>query len=72
MFIVEIGLGFGKVMFECLLVLLVLVEVVGLIICEIGEIYFSQVLGKINCMMCVFVGVVGVISLWNFLFYLLL
>ncbi|MCI5043034.1 MAG: aldehyde dehydrogenase family protein [Donghicola eburneus] len=70
MLISETGSGFGKAMFECSLVPLALAEAAGLTTREIGEIYPSQVPGKINRTMRAAAGVVGVISPWNFPLYL--
>lgn len=66
----ETGSGFGKAMFECSLVPLALAEAAGLTTREIGEIYPSQVPGKINRTMRAPAGVVGVVSPWNFPLYL--
>ena len=66
----ETGSGFGKAMFECSLVPLALAEAAGLTTREIGEVYPSQVPGKINRTMRPPAGVVGVISPWNFPLYL--
>ena len=44
----ETGSGLGKAMFECSLVPLALAEAAGLTTREVGEIYPSQVPGKIN------------------------
>ncbi len=66
----ETGSGFGKAMFECSLVPLALQEAAGLATREIGEIYPSQVPGKINRTMRSPSGVVGVVSPWNFPLYL--
>ena len=70
MLIAETGSGFGKAMFECSLVPLALAEAAGLTTREIGEIYPSQVPGKINRTMRAPAGVVGAISPWNFPLYL--
>ena len=70
MLINETGSGFGKAMFECSLVPLALAEAAGLATREIGEIYPSQVPGKINKTLRSPKGVVGVISPWNFPLYL--
>ncbi|MCD2179465.1 aldehyde dehydrogenase family protein [Rhizobium sp. C1] len=70
MLIAETGSGFGKAMFECSLVPLALAEAAGLTTREIGEIYPSQVPGKINRTMRAPAGVVGVVSPWNFPLYL--
>ncbi len=70
MLVTETGSGFGKAMFECSLVPLALAEAAGLTTREIGEIYPSQVPGKINRTMRAPAGVVGVVSPWNFPLYL--
>lgn len=70
MLVAETGSGFGKAMFECSLVPLALAEAAGLTTREIGEIYPSQVAGKINRTMRAPAGVVGAISPWNFPLYL--
>jgi acyl-CoA reductase-like NAD-dependent aldehyde dehydrogenase len=66
----ETGSGFGKSMFECSLIPLALREAAGLATREVGEVYPSQVPGKINRTVRSPVGVVGVISPWNFPLYL--
>jgi acyl-CoA reductase-like NAD-dependent aldehyde dehydrogenase len=70
MLINETGSGFGKAMFECSLVPLALAEAAGLTTREIGEIYPSQVPGKVNRTVRTPKGVVGVVSPWNFPLYL--
>lgn len=70
MLVAETGSGFGKAMFECSLVPLALAEAAGLTTREIGEIYPSQVPGKVNRTLRTPAGVVGVISPWNFPLYL--
>jgi acyl-CoA reductase-like NAD-dependent aldehyde dehydrogenase len=70
MLVAETGSGFGKAMFECSLVPLALAEAAGLTTREIGEIYPSQVPGKINRTMRAPAGVIGVVSPWNFPLYL--
>jgi len=66
----ETGSGLGKAMFECSLVPLAFAEAAGLTTREVGEIYPSQVPGKINRTVRTPAGVVGVISPWNFPLYL--
>lgn len=68
--IAETGSGFGKAMFECSLVPVALLEAAALPTREIGEIYTSQVPGKINRIVRKAAGVVGAISPWNFSVYL--
>ncbi|MBU0557950.1 MAG: aldehyde dehydrogenase family protein [Alphaproteobacteria bacterium] len=70
MLVAETGSGFGKAMFECSLVPLALAEAAALTTREIGEIYPSQVPGKINRTMRAPAGVIGVVSPWNFPLYL--
>lgn len=70
MLVAETGSGFGKAIFECSLVPLAMAEAAGLTTREIGEIYPSQVPGKINRTMRAPSGVVGTISPWNFPLYL--
>ncbi|WP_246660159.1 aldehyde dehydrogenase family protein [Rhizobium sp. FKL33] len=70
MLVAETGSGFGKAMFECSLIPLALAEAAGLTTREIGEIYPSQVPGKINRTMRAPAGVIGVVSPWNFPLYL--
>ncbi|QEW23663.1 Benzaldehyde dehydrogenase [NAD(+)] (plasmid) [Marinibacterium anthonyi] len=70
MLVAETGSGSGKAMFECSLVPLAMAEAAGLATREIGEIYPSQVPGKINRTMRAPAGVVGTISPWNFPLYL--
>lgn len=68
--VAETGSGLGKAMFECSLVPLALAEAAGLTTREVGEIYPSQVPGKINRTVRTPAGVVGVVSPWNFPLYL--
>lgn len=70
MLMAETGSGIGKAMFECSLIPLALSEAAGLTTREIGEIYPSQVPGKINRTLRSPAGVIGVISPWNFPLYL--
>lgn len=70
MLVAETGSGLGKAMFECSLVLLAFAEAAGLTTREVGEIYPSQVPGKINRTVRTPAGVVGVVSPWNFPLYL--
>jgi acyl-CoA reductase-like NAD-dependent aldehyde dehydrogenase len=66
----ETGSGFGKAMFECSLIPLALREAAGLTTQPSGEIYPSNVPGKVNRVERAAAGVVGVISPWNFPIYL--
>ncbi len=68
--IAETGSGFGKAMFECSLIPLAFHEAAALATREVGEIYPSQVPGKVNRTVRRPAGVVGVISPWNFPLYL--
>lgn len=67
----ETGSGFGKSMFECAhLTLVALREAGGVASQATGEIYPSNVPGKVNRTVRSPKGVVGVISPWNFPLYL--
>lgn len=67
----ETGSGFGKSMYECAHLTLVALRGAGsLATQEIGEIYPSNVPGKVNRTLRTPKGVVGVISPWNFPLYL--
>lgn len=68
--IAETGSTFGKAMFECSLVPLALREAVALTTRESGEIFPSNVPGKVNTIKRQAAGVIGVISPWNFSLYL--
>lgn len=67
----ETGSGFGKTMFECANLTLVALRGAGALAThEIGEIYPSNIPGKVNRTLRSPRGVVGVISPWNFPLYL--
>lgn len=66
----ETGSGFGKAMFECSLVPLALREAASLSTHPLGEIYPSNIPGKSNRVERHPLGVIGVISPWNFPLYL--
>jgi acyl-CoA reductase-like NAD-dependent aldehyde dehydrogenase len=66
----ETGSSFGKAMYECSVVPAALLEAAALPTREIGEIYTSQVPGKVNRVVRRAAGVVGAISPWNFPLYL--
>lgn len=67
----ETGSGFGKSMFECANLCLVALRGAGNVATEAtGEIYPSNVPGKVNRTLRRPKGVVGVISPWNFPLYL--
>jgi len=66
----ETGSGLGKAMFECSLVPLALREAAALTTREIGEILPSHVPGKLNRTYRTPIGVVGVVTPWNFPLYL--
>ncbi len=67
----ETGSGFGKSMFECSNLALVALRGAGALATqEIGEIYPSNIPGKVNRTIRSAKGVVGVISPWNFPLYL--
>lgn len=67
----ETGSGFGKSMFECANLSLVALRSAGNVATEaIGEIYPSNIPGKVNRTVRSPKGVVGVISPWNFPLYL--
>lgn len=67
----ETGSGFGKSMFECAHLCLVALQGAGSVATEAtGEIYPSNVPGKVNRTLRSPKGVVGVVSPWNFPLYL--
>lgn len=67
----ETGSGFGKSMFECANLSLVALRGAGNVATEaVGEIYPSNIPGKVNRTLRSPKGVVGVISPWNFPLYL--
>lgn len=67
----ETGSGFGKTMFECAHLTLVALRGAGSLATQsIGEIYPSNIPGKVNRTIRTPKGVVGVISPWNFPLYL--
>lgn len=67
----ETGSGFGKTMFECANLTLVALRGAGALATQgIGEIYPSNIPGKVNRTLRTPKGVVGVISPWNFPLYL--
>lgn len=66
----ESGSGFGKAMFECSLVPLMLREAAALTSRPVGEILPSNIPDKVNTVQRKPAGVVGVISPWNFPLYL--
>lgn len=67
----ETGSGFGKSMFECAGLSLIALRGVGALATqEIGEIYPSNIPGKVNRTLRTPKGVVGVVSPWNFPLYL--
>lgn len=66
----ETGSAQGKARFEASLIPLALREAAGLTTREIGEVYPSQVPGKVNRTLRTPRGVVGVITPWNFPLYL--
>lgn len=68
--IAETGSGQGKARFECSLIPLALSEAAALPTHEIGEIYPSQVPGKVNRTLRTPAGVVGAVTPWNFALYL--
>lgn len=59
-----------KVVFEIGFVKNIMKEVVMFFVCMEGKIFLLIIDGKENRLYCVLVGVVGVISLFNFLFFL--
>lgn len=67
----ETGSGFGKTMFECAHLTLVALRGAGALATQsTGEIYPSNIPGKVNRTIRTPKGVVGVISPWNFPLYL--
>ncbi|GAA4394846.1 aldehyde dehydrogenase family protein [Tsukamurella soli] len=66
----ETGSGYGKAAYEASLVPLALRDAAGLTTHDLGEILPSNIPGKVNRTLRTPVGVIGVITPWNFPLYL--